>query len=123
MLRNFLAVSAENAAKGYPKDVPVSEAALYALLGFAVVFLGISLLIFIVWAVGKIISKVNLAQTKAKETKEINKTDNAVSQSLAVADGDEISEETVAVITAAIMAYYQNEQPKCEFKVKRIKKV
>ena len=119
MLRNLLAVSAENAAKGSPKDVSIGEAALYALLGFLVVFVGITLLIFIVWLVGKIINKVTNVQAKAK----VEKTSEAVVQSLAVADGDAVDEETVAAITAAIMAYYQNEQPKCEFKVKRIKKV
>ena len=36
---------------------------------------------------------------------------------------DELSEETVAVITAAIMAYYQKTNPKCEFTVKRIKRI
>ena len=119
MLRNLLAVSAENAAKGYPKDISIGEAALYALLGFLVVCVGITLLIFIVWLVGKIINKVTNVQAKAK----VEKTSEAVVQSLAVADGDTVDEETVAAITAAIMAYYQNEQPKCEFKVKRIKKV
>ena len=120
MLRNLLAVSAENAAKGYPKDVPIGEAALYALLGFLVVFVGITLLIFIVWLVGKIINKVSVMKTE-KET--VKKSEETVSNALAVADGEEISEETVAAITAAIMAYYQEQQTKCEFTVKRIKKV
>ena len=117
MLSNFLAVTAENAAKGYPKNISIGEAALYALLGFLVVFAGIALLILIVWAVGKIIAKVNLKQVQAKETK---KTEEI--KATPVIEEDEISEETVAAITAAIMAYYQNEQPKCEFRVKRIKK-
>lgn len=120
MLRNLLAVSADNAAKGYPKNVPVGEAALYALLGFVVVFVGIALLIFIVWLVGKIITKFTATKMKQKEK---SSAEENVSTQLAIADGDEISEETVAAITAAIMAYYQNEQSKCEFTVKRIKKV
>ena len=33
-------------------------------------------------------------------------------------ESDEISEETVAVITAAIMAYYQAQGAKCEFRVR-----
>ncbi len=120
MLYNLLAVTAENAAKGYPKKIPIGEAALYALLGFMVVFVGIALLILIVWAVGKIIAKVNLKQAQAKEVK-VEKAE-APQPTSAPIDSDEISEETVAAITAAIMAYYQNEQPKCEFTVKRIKK-
>ena len=41
------------------REVPVEEAALYALLGFAIVFIGIVFLIFIVWLVGKIMTKLN----------------------------------------------------------------
>ena len=98
----------------------LSEAALYALLGFLTVFLGIVLLIFIVWLVGKFMSKVNLAQKQANAPKSMKEE---TIQSTAVANADEISEETVAVITAAIMAYYQEQPKKCEFTVKRIKKV
>ena len=36
---------------------------------------------------------------------------------------DAVSEETIAVITAAIMAYYEKNNPKCEVTVKRIKKI
>jgi methionyl-tRNA synthetase len=36
---------------------------------------------------------------------------------------NEVDEETVAIITAAIMAYYQKNNPKCEFTVRRIKKI
>ncbi len=96
------------------RSVPVGEAALYALLGFAVTFAGIALLIFIVWLVGKIMVKFT--------TKKQTKTEVSTMETVA-SDEEEISEETVAAITAAIMAYYQEEQPKCEFRVKRIKKV
>ena len=99
---------------------PIGEAALYALLGFLVVFVGIAILILIVWAVGKIMMQVNLKQAQAKEAKSVSKE---AETPIAVSNRDEISEETVAAITAAIMAYYQNVQPKCEFTVKRIKKV
>ena len=47
MLLNMLAVSAENALKGYPKNIGIGEAAIYALLGFLVVVAGIALLIFV----------------------------------------------------------------------------
>ena len=36
---------------------------------------------------------------------------------------EEIDEETVAVIMAALMAYYEKNNPKCAFTVKRIKRV
>ena len=90
----------------------VGEAALYALLGFLVVFAGIIFLIFVVWLVGKIMAKMN-GKAKAKPQE----------QPVAKMESDEIPEETVAVITAAIMAYYQQNNPKCEFTVKRIKRI
>ena len=64
MLNNLLKVSADLQAQGYPKFPNVGEVALYALLGFIVVFLGISFLIFIVWAVGKLIDNF---ENKAKK--------------------------------------------------------
>jgi len=117
MLNQLLKVSADLAAKGYPKDdVPFGEVALYALLGFLVVFLGISFLILVVWAVGKIMA---IATNKPAKKKEEPKTETPVQAS----QEDEISEETVAVITAALMAYYTKQNRKCEFTVKRIKKL
>lgn len=119
MLRNFLAMDATEIAEK-TRDVDVSEAALYALLGFLIVFVGILFLIFIVWIVGKIMGKT--------KTKEVVKSESAP---LAVAiptekvshDINAVDDETVAVIMAALMAYYQKNNPKCEFTVKRIKRV
>lgn len=98
----------------------IGEASLYALLGFLVVFVGIALLIFVVWLVGKVLNKITLAQNDKKEK---TQKQEQVSTAISAADGEDISEETVAAITAAIMAYYQEQQTKCEFTVKRIKKV
>ncbi len=102
------------------RTVSIGEAALYALLGFAVVFVGIAFLILIVWLVGKLMHK-NSPQTTVKTPKA--EPIKEVTESLAAADAEQISEETVAVITAAIMAYYQTNNPKCEFRVKRIKRI
>ena len=105
------------------RKVSVGESALYALLGFLVVIFGISFLILVVWLIGKGLEKVN-AVNKAKKEKESKAVENtSVTESIAVADGDEITEETIAVISAAIMAYYQQTNPKCEFTVKRIKRI
>ena len=103
------------------RAVPISEAALYALLGFVVVFLGISFLIFMVWLVGKVMSKSK--GTKVSSVKEIQTTNSEVIQSLAVSEAEEISEETVAVIMAALTAYYEKANKKCEFTVRRIKRI
>ncbi len=109
------------AAADKMRAVSVGEAALYALLGFLVVFLGIAFLIFVVWLVGKI---VGLIENKKTQTETKTETP-AVAESLAVGENveDELTEETVAVITAALMAYYQKNNPKCEFTVKRIKRI
>ena len=59
------------AAADKTRVVGIGEAALYALLGFAVVFLGIAFLILVVWAVGKVMTatakKPKTAKTKAVE--------------------------------------------------------
>ena len=109
-LNNLLAV------EGYPRYVNLGEAALYALIGFLVVFAGIGFLILIVWLVGKIMKKAN----GTVKPKTVKKEPELVPASVKT---DEIDEETLVIITAAIAAYYQKNNPKCEFKVKRIKKV
>ena len=109
MLLNLLAKS-ENPYR----MATFSEAALYALLGFLVVFVGISFLILVIWLVGKVINRNTSRKTVVvapKETKPISSQE------------EEIDEETLAVIMAALMAYYQNENAKCEFRVKRIKRI
>ncbi len=94
------------------RRVGVGEVSLYALLGFGIVFIGIAFLILVVWAVGKIITKTSLP--KKAEEKPLLAAPN---------EDEEITDELVAVITAAITAYYQQNNPKCEFTVKRIKRI
>ena len=113
MLNSLLTSAADKT-----RTVPISEAALYAVLGFAIVFVGIAFLILVVWLVGRAMVKANAGEGKVKEMKA------PVAESIAAADvSEEITDETVAVITAAIMAYYQQTNPKCEFTVKRIKRI
>ena len=116
----FLAVSQELIDKGYPKYISIPEGALYALLGFLVVFLGIAFLILIVWAVGKFMQKDAPVAKKAAPAP-VKK--EKVEVTAPPAQEDVVSEETIAVITAAIMAYYEKNNPKCEFTVRRIKKI
>lgn len=98
------------------------EAALYALIGFVVVFVGIIIIIGIIWLVGLIMRKTNnlefLTKKRAKKSKKAA-NEPAVAP---VADG-EIPDEVKAAIIAAIMAYYEESQPKCAFTVKRIKRI
>ena len=98
----------------------VGESALYALIGFLVVFAGIAFLIFIVWLVGKLMAKTNTSsrvkEEKAPPKKELERIPAPV-------QSEEIDEETVAVIMAALTAYYETNNPKCEFTLKRIKRL
>ena len=61
MLYNILDVAEKT------RSADPGEATLYALLGFAVVFLGIAFLIFVVWLVGKIMTKFEGLQKTKKQ--------------------------------------------------------
>lgn len=99
------------------RNATLGEAALYALMGFAIVFIGIAFLIFIVWLVGKVMTKT----TKSVEPKKTEPTPKPTPVASVVEE--ELSDEVVAVIMAALTAYYQQNNPKCEFTVKRIKRI
>lgn len=93
-----------------------AEALLYALIGFAVTFLGIVILIAIVWAVGK--------ATKKAEEKFAARAAKAVpSQPAEDAEGEGIGEAERVAVMAAVAAYLESENSTCEFKVKRIKRL
>lgn len=99
----------------------IGEVAIYALLGFAIVFLGIALLVFVVWLVGKI-----MGGAAAKAPAPAPKTPKqAPAPAIPVKKTEEngVDDETVAVITAAIMAYYRQNNQNCEFIVRRIKRI
>ena len=116
MVNNFLSLLNQEGS------LELGEACLYALTGFAIVVAGIVLIILIIWLIGLLMKKTdNLAfltnlgkkRKKAKESVVEEKT----------SEKEEISPEVRAAIVAAIMAYYTAEKPKCEFKVKRIKRI
>ena len=116
MLTNLLANA--NLPEGYQK-VSIGTAALYALIGYLVVFAGIAFLIFIVWLVGKFMTRPQ----PVKKKMQLEEKAAADASTLNAVLDDEVDEETVAVIMAALMAYYEANNPKCEFTVKRIKRV
>ena len=121
MLSNILAVSEELKAQGYPKFIGLPEATLYALIGFIIVFIGIAFLIGIVYVVGKVMQGKNGNAPKKETVKPAPNVEEKPTLTANVNE-EEIPEEVVAVITAAIMAYYEQTNPKCEFKVRRIKR-
>ena len=98
------------------------EAALYALIGFIVVFVGIAIIIGIIWLVGLIMRKTNNLEFLTKKRDKKVKAE-AAPIAEAKADGDEVPDEVKAAIVAALMAYYAESEEKCQFTVKRIKKL
>lgn len=102
------------------------EPFLYALIGFLVVFVGILIIIFTIWLVGLVMKKTNNLEflSKGKKKKEkVVESKTEVPQATTAQDDGEIPDEVKAAIIAAIMAYYEEKQEKCEFTVKRIKRI
>ncbi len=121
----------------YEKDgnwyfINKAESLIYALIGFLVVILGIVILIGIIWLLGLIMRKTNnLAFITERKSRNKNKkvekevAANALPEKVpeVVSDDGDIPDEVKAAIIAAIMAYYQEQDAKCEFTVKRIKRL
>lgn len=101
---------------GWPQ-YPLGDGAIVALFGFLIVFLGIILLVLIFSALGKVMT--SLPKRKAKKSAEEPQI-SAPNES--TAEG-EIPPEVVAVITAAVAAMLEGEKSKCEFVVRRIKRL
>lgn len=103
------------------------EAALYALIGFIIVFVGIFIIIGIIWLVGLIMRKTNNLEFLTKKREKKSKTEDKTVQTQLAADtstsADDIPDEVKTAIIAAIMAYYQEKDEQCEFTVKRIRRI
>ncbi len=116
------------------------EPAIYAVMGLAIVFLGIVLLIVLIWAVGLLMRKTNNLQILSrvhpiKKLIELFKGEPSKKQAsepipqlknvemIEESSNDEISDEIKVAIVAALMAYYSKQENKCEFTVKRIKRL
>lgn len=121
MIYNLLSLINDNNGE----QLSFGEACIYALIGFAIVFAGIVLIIFIIWLIGLIMRKTdNLAFLgKIKIGKKKKQTETATAPQTVNDGAEEVPAEVKAAIVAAIMAYYSEEAPKCEFKVKRIKRL
>ncbi|MDE6868839.1 MAG: OadG family protein [Clostridia bacterium] len=98
-----------------------AESLVYALIGFCVVLLGIVIIIFIIWLLGLILRKTdNLAFLTKRRKKPKKKIEETVRETVTE---DGLTDEVRVAIIAAIMAYYSEEKPECEFKVRRIKRL
>ncbi|MCD7729491.1 MAG: OadG family protein [Clostridia bacterium] len=105
-----------------------AESFIYAGIGIAVVFIGILILIGILVLIGFIFKKLEqkgVLNRKTRKSKKNAEKQSVIAETEKVPEtvSDEIPDEVKAAIVAAIMAYYQTEQPKCEFTVKRIKRI
>ena len=100
----------------------LGEAAFFAIFGFIFVFVGIFLLILIFTALGFIMKKVNAREKKPKKAKKKGESvpDAPVFEESA---SEEVTPELIAVLTAAVAAAMEEEGGKCEFVVRRIKKL
>lgn len=82
-------------------------------LGLGVVFFGIAVLVFSIFVIGKIL--------KAAQKKKEAPAPVAPATAPAPANAEEeVPERLVALITAAVYAYYEANNEKCEFTVKKI---
>ncbi len=91
------------------------------LLGIAVVFVGMLIIVFFVSLVGKVINKPS---DEVKEEKTVEVKPVVESAPAPVVEDGEISEDVRVAIIAAIAMYYENNnQPKHEFTVRKIKKL
>ena len=117
-LLNILPGTGDNAGNYYFDNL--GEPVIYAIIGFVVVFVGIIILIGIIWFIGFLLRKTdNFAVFKRKKP-EVVKQETESNES---AQDDGITDAEKAAIVAALMAYYENEEGKCQFTVRRIKKL
>lgn len=122
MLETLLAIQWwEN---GWFKTDPLM-ALLFAVIGFVFVFVGIGILIGVLYLVGYLMKKSNgnlLNLLPKKKVAEV-KSEKVEEKTAPVVQNNDVSEEEIAAVMAAIMAYYSVEKPKCEFVVKKIKRI
>ena len=97
----------------------VGTGAFTFILGVAVIFFGMIVLVLAVSLVGKIVSGVS--EKPAKKPK--NEVVEEVAAVPVATSDDEIPEDVRVAIIAAIAAYYTDSGAKNEFKVRKIKKI
>lgn len=97
----------------------IGETAFYAAFGFLFVFAGILLLIVFFTVLGLIMKKVNERKQRKQETKKADVPETPAA--IEIEEG--ISPEIVAAITAALAVYTEVEQQKCDFVVRKIRRV
>lgn len=102
--------------------VDIGEGAFFAVFGFIFVFLGIALLILIFTCFGLIMKRI-AARKKQEAPVVVNRGGEKTAPAEEKQAEEGLSPALVAVITAAIAAYYEGEKQKCDFVVRRIKRL
>ncbi len=98
------------------------DGAFYALFGFVFVFVGIALLIGCIYLVGLIMTRVKKPKKKSPK-QEASSAPQAPAELPSPDVGEGIPPEVVAAITAALAVYCEGDGQKCEFVVRRIKRL
>lgn len=98
------------------------EAGLFTfVLGMLIVFGGMAIIVLVVTVIGKIM--VAVKKKPADKKPEQKAIEGGAPAAPAPAAVDEVTDEVIAVITAAVAAILSEEKPHAEFVVKKIKKL
>lgn len=95
-------------------DTPLGNGIFVFILGLLIIFLGMLIIVLAVSICGKVFSKLEEAKKPVKkvEVKPVEAQNN-----------EEIPTHVKVAIITAISAYYFNQKSKCDFVVKKIKKI
>lgn len=100
-------------------DNPIVNGLFVFILGLLIVFFGMLIIVTAVTICGKIFSTADKNAEKSVEVKE----DSVTEGTTVFTQGEDVPEEVKVAIIAAISAYYFNTQSKCDFVVKKIKRI
>ena len=94
-------------------DVVIQTGLIGFFLGMVIVFLGIAIIVAVVFIVGKVI-KANPSEKKTEEVPAEPQIEEVAPVS------DDIPDHIKVAIMAAVMAYFEQQNEKCEFTVRKI---
>lgn len=98
----------------------VGDGAFFSVFGFLFVFAGITVLILFFTLLGLIMKKITAKRAARKEKARERPVKTEAEPPL---QAEEDSPEIVAAIAAALSAYYEKENVRCDFVVKRIRRI
>ena len=102
------------------ENIPWLNGLLVFIIGLLIVFLGIVIIVLFVQLAGKIFNKTETTVTTEETVTE--ETEEVVEE--AVEESDDIPTNIKLAIIAAVTSYYFSEsKPKCDFIVKKIKRL